>query len=156
MKKIISLTLIVGILATMLTAFAIVPVTVVIDNKKITFQDGDVCAQIVNNSTMLPMREIFEALGANLNWVKESQTIIATRGSKVIALQVGSYNMSITDVLTGEVKEVKLPVAPMLITAPNKAKFGARTAVPMRAISEGLDMNVSWDPKTYTASANKK
>lgn len=157
MKKIISLMLIVGILASTLTAFALVPVKVLVDSKELVFAEGDVEAQIINNSTMIPMREIFESLGANLNWVAETKTIIATRSDgNIVTLEIGSKNMVITNVISGENVTVELPVAPMLITAPNKAKFGARTVVPLRAISEGLNMNVDWDGDTYTATATKK
>ena len=157
MKKLISLALILGILASALIAFAYTPVKVVIDEKEVTFAEGDVCAQIINNSTMMPMREVFEALGAKLNWVPETKTVIATtENGKVISLEVGSKNMTVTDVNSGSVKEVEIPVAPLLKTAENKAKFGARVLVPMRAISESLDMQVDWDAENYIAYANNK
>lgn len=155
MKKIISLMLVFGLLAGM--ALALTPVKVVIDGNEIAFADGDVEAQIIDNSTMLPMREVFEALGADLNWVAETKTIIATRSDgNIVTLEVGSKNMVITNVISGESVNAEIPVAPMLITAPDKAKYGARTVVPLRAISEGLDMDVKWDGESYTAYVNKK
>ena len=157
MKKLISLMLIVGILASALVAFAYTPVKVIIDEKEVQFAEGDVCAQIIGNSTMMPMREIFESLGAKLNWVPETKTVVATtENGKVITLVVGSKQMSVTDVISGEVKDVEIPVAPVMITAQNKAKFGARVLVPMRAISESLDMQVDWDGVNYIAYANNK
>lgn len=157
MKKLVSLMLILGILASTFVVFAYTPVKVIIDDKEVVFAEGDVCAQIINNSTMMPMREIFESLGAKLNWVAETKTVIATtENGKVITLVVGSKNMSVADVASGEVKEIEIPVAPVLVTAQNKAKFGARVLVPMRAISESLDMQVDWDKENYIAYANNK
>ena len=157
MKKLISTMLILGILASTLVAFAYTPVKVVICDKEVEFAEGDVCAQIINNSTMMPMREIFESLGAKLNWIQETKTVIATtENGKVITVVVGSKTMSVADVISGEVKEVELSVAPVMISAPNKAKFGARVLVPMRAISESLDMQVEWDGENRIAYANDK
>ncbi len=157
MKKLISLALILGILTSALIAFAYTPVKVVIDEKEVVFAEGDVCAQIIGNSTMMPMRETFESLDAKLNWVAETKTVVATTDSgKVITLEVGSKKMTVTDVVSGETKEVEIPVAPVLVTAQNKAKFGARVLVPMRAISESLDMQVDWDSQNYIAYANSK
>ena len=156
MKKFISLTLVVCALVASLSALAIVPVSVFVNGEKVQIPEGDVCAQIINNSTMIPMRNIFEELGANLNWIASAQSIIATKGSKIIAMKVGSTKMTVTDALTGENVVKTLPVAPMMITAENKEAYGARTVVPLRAISESLNKKVDWDGETYTVTITDK
>ena len=51
-------------------------ITVTLDGAILSF---DVPPQIINERTMIPMRAIFEALGANIEWDDETQTITALR-----------------------------------------------------------------------------
>lgn len=153
MKRIAALMLVVFSLIAM--ASAIVPVKVIIGNSELKTPAGDVQAQIVNNSTLVPMRAVFEALNADVEYVPSSKTIMATKGPKVIVLKIGSLEMTVSDMNDGSSKNVKLHVAPCMINAADK-KYGARTMVPLRAVSESLDMNVGWDGKTYTATVNSK
>lgn len=153
MKRIIALVLVVVSLLAM--ASAIVPVKVIVGNSELKTPAGDVQAQIINNSTLIPMRAIFESLNAEVEWVPSSKTIMATKGSKVIIMKIGSLTMTVSDMATGESKNIKLPVAPRTINAADK-KYGARTMVPLRAVSESLNMNVGWDGKTYTVTVTVK
>lgn len=153
MKKIIALTLVVVSLFAL--ASAVVPVKVIIGNSELTTPVGDVQAQIINNSTLVPMRAVFEALNSTVEYIPSSKTIMATKGSKVIVMKIASLEMTVSDMADGSSKNVKLPVAPCMISAADK-KYGARTMVPLRAISESLDMNVGWDGKTYTATVSSK
>ncbi len=153
MKRVLALVLVMASLIA--TAFAIVPVKVIVGNSVLTTPAGDVQAQIINNSTLIPMRAIFESLNAKVEWIPSSQTIMATKGSKVIVMKIGSLEMTVSDASTGGSKNIKLPVAPRMINATDK-KYGARTMVPLRAVSESLDMNVGWDGKTYTVTVTVK
>ena len=153
MKRFVALTLVVISLLAM--ASAIVPVKVIVGNSVLSTPAGDVQAQIINNSTLVPMRAVFEALNSKVEYIPGSKTIMATKGSKVIVMKIGSLDMTVSDMETGASKNVKLPVAPRMINAADK-KYGARTMVPLRAISESFDMNVGWDGKTYTATVSVK
>lgn len=153
MKRLVALTL--AIITLLATAVAIVPVKVIVGNKVIETPAGDVQAQIINNSTLVPMRAIFEALNSEVEWIPSSKTIVATKGPKVIIMKIGSLTMTVSDGDTGETKEVTLPVAPQSINAADK-KYGARTMVPLRAVSESFDMQVDWDGKTYTVTVKSK
>jgi len=152
-KRLVALTL--AIITLLATAVAIVPVKVIVGNKVIETPAGDVQAQIINNSTLVPMRAIFEALNSEVEWIPSSKTIVATKGPKVIIMKIGSLTMTVSDGDTGETKEVTLPVAPQSINAADK-KYGARTMVPLRAVSESFDMQVDWDGKTYTVTVKSK
>lgn len=44
----------------------------------------------LEGNVVVPMRAIFEALGASIEWEQETMTVTATRGSKEIKLQIGS------------------------------------------------------------------
>ena len=51
--------------------------------------ESDVDPQLVNERTMLPMRAIFEALGAKVTWFEEDEIIFATKGEYLITLKIG-------------------------------------------------------------------
>ncbi len=142
MKKIVAL-LLVCILLLPLSALASNDVAVHINGSPVAF---DVPAQIIGDRTMVPMRKIFETFSASVEWIERSQTIMATRGPVVIAMQIGEPIMSVSNILTGESKTIELDVPPCIITGPE----GGRTLVPVRAISESLGMTVDWDNVTRT------
>lgn len=86
---------------------------------------------IKNDRTMVPMRAIFEALGATVRWNNRTKTAIGTKGSTDVKITIGEEWM--------RVKKEKVS-----LDAPAEIKNG-RTMVPVRAISEALGASVSWD-----------
>lgn len=97
---------------------------------------------VVNGTTLVPMRAIFERLGANVEWNQAQRSVKATKGNTTIQLAIGS-NMASKN---GE--NVKLDVA-----AQTKNNH---TMVPLRFISEALGANVMWDGKTSTVTITTK
>lgn len=89
-----------------------------------------------NGRTLVPLRAIFEALGATVNWDGDTQTVTATRGDTTVSLTIGS------DILTKNGQEVVLDV-------PAKSLSG-RTLVPARAVAESFEATVNWDRDTQT------
>lgn len=61
-------------------------VTVKINGKTLSFSQEPVS---VENNTMVPMREIFEALGAAIKWESSTETVTATKGDLSIKLVIG-------------------------------------------------------------------
>ncbi len=114
-------------------------VTVIINNEAVDF---DVPPQLINSRTMVPMRKIFETLGAGVEWHGESQLIIATKNELIITMTIGDEKMNVTNVISGETKVIILDSVPVLING--------RTLVPARAISESLGYNVAWLEDTRT------
>ena len=49
-------------------------ITVTFDGQAVTF---DTPPQLVNGSVMVPMRKIFETIGAEVNWDSETKTVTA-------------------------------------------------------------------------------
>lgn len=97
----------------------------------------DAEAYIVNDRTVVPLRAIFERLGATIEWDGTTQTVTATKGTKVIILTVGNSQAYIGGTPT------TLALPPVLINS--------RTFVPLRFVSEALGAEVSWDQPTWTA-----
>ncbi len=142
MKKLLALLLVFCILSPT-AALAGNDVAVHINGTPVQF---DVPAQIIGDRTMVPMRKIFETFLATVEWMPDTQTILATRGSMIIVMQIGEPVLSVSDLETGEVKSYTMDVPPCIVTGPE----GGRTLVPVRAISESLGMQVGWDDLTRT------
>lgn len=142
MKKIL-LTLVLGMVLISSTVFA-GSVNVQLNGKNIDFTDekgNKVEAQIINSRTMVPMRKIFELLGASIEWNGETQTVLATKNSTTIKLQIGNEIAEINK--NGKNEKVKLDSKPIIVNS--------RTLVPLRFISESLDKQVGWDSENQTA-----
>lgn len=137
-KKIFALLLVMSMVFTM-TTFATDEITVLIDNEKIEF---DVPPQIINERTMVPMRKIFETLGATVEWYGKTQHIVAKKNELNILMEIGKPTFSVTNVITGEIKEIELDSPPIIINE--------RTLVPARAISESIGYTVDWISDTRT------
>ena len=94
--------------------------------------------------TMVPVRGIAEALGADVQWLGETRQVSITKGDDQLLLTLGSS----TALVNGE--EAALPGSvPAVMVASDQ---GARTMVPLRFVSEQLHAQVGWDNATKTAS----
>lgn len=145
MKKLTALIIAVVLLFASMGVFAEQIVTVTLDGTPLEF---DVPAQVIDDRTMVPMRKIFEALGADVQWDEKNEIIIATKNSTLVMLKVGSKVMLVADVLSEENKKTELDVPPMIVDD--------RTLVPVRAISESLGINVEWVEETQTVVLTSK
>lgn len=90
---------------------------------------------------LVPLRGIFEALGASVNWNEHNQSIDVYKANTKVWLQIGSTNTKVNG------KTVK-------ITVPAQMRNG-RTLVPIRFVSEALGEQVHWDEKTQTVYIGK-
>ena len=108
-------------------------VNVTLDGKSLSFV---VPPQIINGRTLVPLRVIFEALGASVEWKDSTQTVTAVRGNTTISLRIGS------NVLTKNGASVTLDVPAQLIDS--------RTMVPARAVAEAFGADVKWVEATQT------
>ena len=98
----------------------------------------DVPATIINDRTMVPLRALFEAINASVNYDNETRTIFIRKDDTIIVMQVGQAAMFIN----GTKKEID---APSVIVKD-------RTLVPLRAISESLGRQVDYDGNTKTVT----
>ncbi len=86
---------------------------------------------IRNNRTMVPMRTIFEYLGAEVLWDENSRTISAQKDETSILLQIDKKTAYLNS------KEIILDSPPII--------ENGRTLVPLRFVSESLDSKVEWN-----------
>ncbi len=94
--------------------------------------------QIINNRTMVPMRKIFEVLGADVKWDGTTKSITANTEELDIGLQINNKMATVKE-KNGETKNITLDSAPVIVNN--------RTLVPVRFIAESLDNKVGWDAK---------
>lgn len=90
----------------------------------------DVAPVIEQGRTLVPLRKIFERLGAEISWDEASKTVVATKGEQTIELTMGNA----TCLVNG--KKVKLEVPAKIIAG--------RTMVPMRFVGETLGAKVNY------------
>lgn len=134
MKKLLSVFLAVTLLMASFTAVnSADDITVLLDGSAIQF---DVPPQIMNDRTIVPMRAVFEALGADVEWNGETRTVVSEKDGTVITMTIGRSTMYVND------DSVSLDVSPVII--------GDRTLVPLRAIAESFDCVVDWEEASRT------
>ena len=110
-------------------------VTVNVNGNPISFDQPPI---IQEGRTLVPLRAIFEALGADVEWEDATQTVTAVRQGVAIEMQIGNSVFSVN----GEQKTLDVP--PQLV--------GGRTLVPVRAIAESFGAEVGWDQDTSTVT----
>jgi len=105
------------------------------------YLDFDVPPTIIDGRTLVPLRKIFEELGAEIIWDGNTKTVTATKGASSIKVKINDKNAFVND------KQLKLDVPAKIING--------RTLVPVRFISESLGCNVTWDQETHTVNIAK-
>ena len=97
----------------------------------------DVPPIIEDGSTLVPMRFLFEQMGADVEWNSETQTATATLDNKAVTFSIDNVNARINN------KPAKMDVPARLING--------KTMVPLRFLSENMVYNVDWDADSRTA-----
>lgn len=138
LSKILSIVLTVIMLAGVVTipAMADEEIKVKLNGVELTF---DVPPQTINDRTMVPMRKIFESLGATVEWDEDVQVAVAKKGDIELEIKVDSTLMT------------KMGRDPISIDVPPQM-VNDRVLVPIRAIAEGFDAEVTWDEATQTVN----
>lgn len=95
-----------------------------------------------NGISFVPMRAIFEALGATVSWEPSSRTIIGTDYYTTVALTVGVKTATVNG------KSVQLDAAPV--------EKNGTTFVPVRFVAEALAAKVAWNAKTQTVEVTSE
>ncbi len=111
-------------------------VTVTVDGNTLQFPLQDPI--IIDGRTLVPMRTIFEALGAEVQWIDENgvKSIIATTEDTTINMTIDSDKFYVN----GEEKTLDVPAQ----------LINDKTLVPIRAVSESLGCSAEWENETKT------
>ncbi len=109
------------------------PISVEVNGERLTFNQEPV---IIGGRTLVPLRAIFVALGATVDWEQSTKTAIAKKGNDVIKISIGSNELY----KSNTIKELDVPAK----------LINSNTMVPARAVSEAFGATVDWDGKTRT------
>jgi len=140
MKKLISIFIILILLLSSVPVFAAQNITVIVNGTVVQFDQPPV---IINSRTYVPLRAVGEILDANVKWNDKTKTVTISRGNKIIALMIGSYKMTIGDIVDASNDiTIDLDVCPIIINN--------RTMLPIRVIIEEFGGIVTWDDSTKT------
>ena len=108
-------------------------IPVFVDGIQISFDQQPI---IQEDRTLVPLRGVFEALGATVYWNNDTRSVTAYKDGTTVELAIGSSTMYVN----GQPRY--LDVAGQIIND--------RTMVPLRAISEAFGAIVYWDNDTRT------
>lgn len=122
-------------------------VDVYINGKKLV---TDQPAIVYQDRTMVPLRAICEALGCEVNWNSESQTVNIDNKFVHIAMQIGNYFYSRMEKKDysyaihedwSQTGQHTLPIdVPPII-------YNGRTLIPARAVAESINAKVKWNER---------
>lgn len=93
--------------------------------------------EITNGRTMLPIRAVAEAAGAEVGWEPSTSTVLIESASgDEISCSIGSPTITVNESTS------QMDVTPYIKQD--------KTYVPVRAVSEALELEVDWDATTQT------
>ena len=133
----------------LLTAFAMATPIRAQDNNEIAVTvDGKVVPmkekpyRTADGAILVPLRGVFERLGAGVQYSENTRAVIAVRGTTTVTLRIGE----LTAYIDG---------APYSLTTPAQIVGGA-TLVPLRFLAQSFGARVRFNPVTRIASVTTK
>lgn len=120
------------------TVIAAEPISIIVDSKNIELSTP---ARVENGTTLVPLRDIFEAFGVTPVWNKNTQIITAEKDGVKIWLQSNN-------------KKAKVGNKEVILNVPGKS-YNGNTLVPLRFISEAFGINPQWNKSTNTIIINQ-
>ena len=120
------------------SASALKPIRVLVGGEELL---TDVPAMIHDGRKLLPVRAVFEEIGAKVSYDATTRKVTAVKEDRAVELTIDSDIMTIN----GEEK---------ILDVPAMIQDG-RTLVPLRACAEAFDLDVEWNDKTRTAKVKK-
>ena len=104
---------------------------VLYNGTRISFHSYGQNPELLNSRTLVPLRSIFEAMGAEVKWDNATSTAIAKRDGIEIKIQIGANEMY------KDGKAIAVDVPAQLVNS--------RTMVPVRVIAEAFGADVQWN-----------
>ncbi|MBP8819718.1 MAG: N-acetylmuramoyl-L-alanine amidase [Syntrophomonadaceae bacterium] len=106
---------------------------VILDGRQLTFEVPPI---IENGRTLVPLRAIFETMGASVNWDNNTRTVTSVKNTTTVVLPIGSTRPTVN----GQVWPLEVPA---------KINNG-RTLAPLRFVGEAFGGKVDWNSTTRT------
>ena len=126
------------ILATLLVACASAAsaqrIYTTVDGRTVVFPDVE--PMMMNGRVMVPLRGVFEHMGATVGWEPHNREVTVNDGTNTVMLRIGSS----TATVNGQIVPLDAPAVMMR----------GRTMVPLRFISESFGHDVFWNAPTRT------
>lgn len=113
-------------------------VTLILNDIEFEVTEGLMPPIIIDNRTLVPVREVFETLGGKVEWYNDERAVEIELESKKVKLWIDNYTAEVDGV------ETTLDVPAKIISS--------KTMVPARFISEKCGLNVEWDDETKTVT----
>lgn len=114
-------------------------ITTYINSEKIYFDQPPV---IQNGRTLVPVRAIFEAIGATVYWDGDTRTVTAKKDGTTVTMTIDNVNAT----KNGQ---------PVVLDVPAQIVNG-RTLVPARFAAECFELDVKWDGVMQKVLLNEK
>lgn len=109
-------------------------ISVTVNGQAVTFRDQNPAN--VDGRVLVPVRGVFEMLGFDVNWNRDTEQVTLTGENYTVVMTIGS------DVFTTNGTSHRLDVPAQII--------GGRAMVPIRRPLESVGFNVRWDGATET------
>jgi len=100
--------------------------------------DADMPAIILQDRTFVPLRHVFESIGAVVDFHPAQQRIMIAHDNSLIVMHIGQYHFNHDAAIH------QMDVAPQIIND--------RTMVPVSFVAGAMGFNVGWDENTFTVS----
>lgn len=125
------------IVALVISLLCLIPTVSAYSEKVISLEiDGtvirtEVPPTVIGGRTMVPVRDIFEACGAKVNWDANTKTITGEKGNTTVVMQIDSNMLFINEKVT------EMDATPVIING--------RTLAPARYVAESFGGIVDWN-----------
>jgi hypothetical protein len=113
-------------------------ITVIVNDSEVQFTDRHPI--IVDGRTLVPIRDVFEAIGFNVNWHSDTSTVTLDDGFFVVTIQIGASFFSVISNNDSVIYQLDVPAQIV----------NGRTMLPLRAVLESVGYYLDWDNITKT------
>ena len=134
MKKVLAIITVITLLFSVVTCFAEATNTeikVILNGEEVVFDQGPI---LVNEKPMIPLRAVFEKMGASISWDNDTETVMAICRDTIVMLQIDNEKMFKLD------EAIVLETPAMLVND--------RTLIPIHAISDVWGSDIEWNRET--------
>lgn len=114
------------------------PITLNINGRSLPMPESDMPPIILQDRTFVPVRHVFEAMGAVVDFHPAWQRIMIAHEGNLIVMHIGEYHFNLDNAI------FQMDVAPQIINE--------RTMVPVSFVAAAMGFVVDWDESTFTVN----